>query len=99
MGADMTELSRATGQVRFVSQIPQGSLVTQINFVAPDSQACPVDWDSQPIPTSGRTPTRVSDSGTAAGPRSVSITTSGAGVYYFRIQCAVEQPTGQFVSR
>lgn len=98
MGVDMTALNNATGKVMFGGAIPQSGHTVRITFTAPDTQSCPVDWDTQPIPTAGRIPTRVADAGTAPGPRAVDVTPSAAGRYYYRIQCAVEQPTGQFLA-
>jgi hypothetical protein len=94
-GADIDALERAQGVVTFTSAIP-ASTTASINFVAPDTQGCPVDvssTDSSLINTF----TRFGDTGGPAGPRTVGITGLVAHTdYYFRINCAVSQPTGVF---
>ncbi len=74
---------------------PTGATVV---FIAPDSQACPVDYSTSD-PTLVNSFTRVSDTGTTVA-RNVSITglSSGQTVYY-RIDCAAQQPTGEFRTR
>jgi hypothetical protein len=100
LGADLNAIEAAEGKVQSVS-VPN-SLMTNnsatVTFVAPDAQACPVDYaianSGDPYLTNSFQ--RASDP--AAGlNRSVQITglTSGA-VYRFRVDCAAVQPMGLF---
>lgn len=101
VGVYMPEIWNATGHV-IINDQPVTSITTNsaiVSFVAPDSLACPVDWSASAFPASGVTPTRAADAGTAAGPRSVSLTSlPGATLINFRVQCAVEQPVGTFTT-
>jgi hypothetical protein len=94
-GTNIDELEKAQGKVYFVSVIPS-STSASVTFVAPDAQGCPIDistTDSSLINTF----TRFGDTGGFAGPRTVGLTgLAGKTDYYFRINCAVEQPTGTF---
>jgi hypothetical protein len=95
MGADIDALERAQGKVYFNSVLPT-STTAMVNFVAPDAQACPVDISSTDS-TLVNSFTRTNDAGTAAGPRSVLLTgLTPRTNYYFRINCAVQQPVGSF---
>lgn len=97
VGVYMPDIYNAIGHVRFASVTLIASTTAQINFVAPDSYGCPVDWSASAFPASGVTPTRVADGGTAAGARSVALTGLPSGTLINgRIQCIVEQPTFQF---
>jgi phosphodiesterase/alkaline phosphatase D-like protein len=93
-------LEAAQGKVALIG-VPEANLTSTsavVSFVAPDSMGCPVDYsasDSNVITSF----TRVSDSG---GARSRNITLSGltpGTVYHYRVNCAVQQPTGQFRTR
>lgn len=98
-GADMNELMAAMGTVQGagVSMITPTSAVIQ--FVAPDAQACPVDY----APFNPQDPnlmeyTRASDLG---GTRSRAVKLDGLQshmVYEYRVNCATMQPSGQFVT-
>lgn len=95
MGADIIALEKAQGTVYLTSAIP-ASTTALVNFVAPDAQACPVDVSSTDS-TLVNTFTRTNDLGTTAGPRSVSLTgLTPRTNYYFRVNCAVQQPSGTF---
>lgn len=97
LGINQPQLLNATGHSRFASVTSVATTTAQVNFIAPDNMACPVDISTSPIPTTGITPTRFADGGAAAGPRQVTITgLTTATLYQGRIQCAVEQPTFQF---
>lgn len=97
IGADIDKIENAEGLVNSVGVNSITSSAATVSFVAPDSQACSVDYaPSSDVITSF---TRAADSGTAAGPRNVSLSgLSSHTVYHFRINCAVEQPSGQFVT-
>lgn len=94
-GADIDKLEKAQGKVYLAGAVP-GSTTASVNFVAPDAQACPVDVSS----TDGtllNSFTRFGDTGGSAGPRTVGITGLNSRTdYFFRVDCAVEQPTGTF---
>jgi hypothetical protein len=100
VGADIDALQSAQGKVTLIG-VPEAHLTSTsavVAFVAPDSMGCPVDYSSsdQAVITGF---TRVSDSG---GARPRNITLSGLAsktLYYYRVNCAVEQPTGEFRTR
>lgn len=99
IGADINALDVATGAVELTG-VPETGLTTtsaHVQFNAPDAQGCPVDWSTAPDIMASFT--RVSDAG---GARSRDITLTGLSahtVYYFRVNCATVQPTGQFKTR
>ena len=100
LGVDMEGLRAAQGAVSQVDtpahEITASSAV--VAFRAPDSQACPVDF-SETDQTLIRSFTRVSDAG---GDRNRKVTLSGLHPntnYYYRINCAARQPTGQFKTK
>ena len=104
IGVDLVKLLNDQGHVRFASVTPIGTTTATVNFTAPDNQSCPVrvtattPWTSSSVPTSGVL--EFPDGGTAAGPRSVSLTglTTGT-LYYGIVLCSVEQPTFQLHTR
>lgn len=97
VGVDLDALQVAQGKVTLVG-VPEAHLSSTsavVSFVAPDNMGCAVDYSSSD-PTVISSFTRVADAG---GPRSRNVTLSGltsGTVYYYRVNCAVEQPTGQF---
>jgi hypothetical protein len=93
VGVDIEELYAREGRVQLIGVVA-GSTSATVNFTAPDTQGCPVDYStSSDVITSF---TRVTDAGTARA-RSVSLTgLSAHTTYYFRLDCAVDQPTGVF---
>ncbi len=97
LGADIDAMEAAQGKVTLVG-VGNSSITTSsasVVFVAPDAQACPVDFSSTD-PTLVNNFTRVND---AAGTpvRNVPLTSlSSHTTYYYRVNCAVQQPTGQF---
>ena len=97
VGANIDALEAAEGKVTLTG-VPAGSISTtaaNIVFVAPDTQTCPVDYSSTDA-TLINNFTRVADAGTTRT-RNVVLTGLTAGTtYYYRVNCAVEQPTGQF---
>lgn len=96
IGVNYDQLQVDQGYVTLsgVSNITRTS--AQINFVAPDAQACPVDYSpSDPTVTDGSL-VRITDTGTSRV-RNISITgLTNQKTYYFRVNCAVNQPMGQF---
>jgi hypothetical protein len=97
---DINALEAAQGVVKQV-EIPAATITSNtavIKFTAPDKFGCAVDYSNsdRSLINNFR---RVSDAG---GETDRAITLSGlsAGtVYYYRINCAVQQPTGQFQTR
>jgi hypothetical protein len=100
VGADMNELLAAMGTVQDsgASMITPTSAVIQ--FVAPDAQACPVDYAPfDPLDPNLMTYTRVSDLG-GTGSRAVKLDgLQSHMVYAYRINCSTMQPSGQFVTQ
>lgn len=98
IGANIDALNAAQGAVIGVSAAKITSSSAMITFNAPDSQSCPVDYSSTD-PTLITKFTRVADSGTSPGARSVRLAGLAALTsYYYRIDCAVQQPTGSFLT-
>lgn len=97
VGADIDALEAAQGKVTLIG-VGNSSLTTSaatVTFVAPDAQACPVDFSSTD-PTLVNSFTRVSDPG-GSSVRNLPLTSlSPRTTYYYRINCAVQQPTGIF---
>ncbi len=97
VGADIDLLEAAQGKVKLIG-VPTSSIsVTSaaVSFVAPDSQSCPVDYSSTD-PTLINSFTRASDTGSGRS-RNVAISgLSSKTVYFYRVNCAVQQPTGRF---
>lgn len=97
VGADIDKLEAVQGKVTLTGT-PVGSITATsavVAFVAPDSQGCPVDFSSTD-PTVINSFTRVPDNGSARV-RSVNLAGLTTGTtYYYRVNCAVEQPSGQF---
>jgi hypothetical protein len=96
LGADIDELESVQGKVTLTGASPAGSPgVWTINFVAPDSAACTVDYSTSD-PAVVTSFTRISDSGGQRA-RTVAIPSLASGsVVYFRVNCAAQQPTGSF---
>jgi hypothetical protein len=100
VGAVMDALEAAQGKVKLLgvpeAQITQTS--ASIAFVAPDAMGCPVDY-SRTDPQVINDFARVADPG-GARTRSISLRGLAPGTpYYYRINCAAEQPTGSFKTR
>jgi hypothetical protein len=95
VGVNMTALDSAQGKVTLIGPTGITTTTAGITFVAPDAQACPVDY-SATDPTLITSFSRATGTG-ATGPNTVSLTgLTTKTVYYYRVNCAVQQPTGQF---
>ncbi len=95
VGANIDALQDAQGMVKFNGVSNTSGSSATITYVAPDSAACSVDYSSSD-PTLVTSFSRVSDNG-GKGARNVTLSgLSHATAYNFRINCAVQQPTGEF---
>jgi hypothetical protein len=94
IGADINAIDAARGAVRNL-RVYSTETSASLNYIAPDSAACFIDYGTDPLWTSH---TRFSDGG---GPvvRNVPLNglTSGT-LYYYRLSCVSEQPKGSFVT-
>ena len=100
VGADIDALEAAQGKVTLIGapEAQRTSTSATVSFVAPDAQGCPIDYSSSDS-TVMSSFTRVADPG---GARTRNINLSGLSLgtlYYYRVNCAVQQPTGQFRTR
>jgi hypothetical protein len=96
-GANMDQLEQHQGRVANVRVISTGPTVATIGFYAPDSFACGVDYGSTAFYNGSGAWTRLSGSAGSSDPRVQSVTISGLPAHslvYYRINCAVQQPTG-----
>ena len=100
VGANIDALEAAQGVVT-LSGVPSSSLTSNsatVVFVAPDTAGCSVDYSSSDA-TVATSFTRVADAG-GARVRNINLTgLTGATLYYYRVNCAVQQPAGQFHTR
>lgn len=97
VGIDADAFESAQGTVVLVGNQITASSAT-VAFVTPDAQTCPVDYKvydaTDPNLIHGFT--RISDTGTSRI-RNVSLgNLSSKTTYMYRVNCAVQQPTGQF---
>ncbi len=100
VGIDVEAFASAQGKVILIGTPPDQITTSSatVAFVAPDAQSCPVDYKiydaSDPKLINGFT--RISDTGTDRT-RGVQVANlSSKTTYMYRVDCAVEQPTGQF---
>lgn len=100
IGIDVDAFESAQGKVTLIGT-PTDKITASsatVSFVAPDSQACSVDvkaYDGSDTKLINGF-TRVSDNG-ASRARTVQINNlASKTTYMYRVNCAVEQPTGQF---
>lgn len=97
VGANMDVLEAHQGKVSNVRVLAPTSSSATVAFYAPDSFACGVDWASTAFFNGTGTWTRVTGTTGSPDPRiqSVSLTALPAhGLIYYRVNCAVMQPTG-----
>ncbi len=95
VGADIDALQAAQGKVTLtgVSSITTNSAI--VTFVALDGVGCTVDYSSSD-PTVVSSFTRVANA-VGAGVQNVMLSSLATGTtYHYRVNCAVEQPMGQF---
>lgn len=105
VGANIDVLEAAQGKVTLIG-VPNSSITATsatVVFIAPDTLACPIDYSSSD-PTLVNNFARAT-SAAGANSRGGNLTntnitglTSGT-TYYYRVNCAVEQPTGKFRTR
>ena len=99
VGADIDALEAAQGAV-VLNGVPNSSITSSsavVVFVAPDSAGCSVDYSATDANVASQF-TRVSDAG---GTRTRNINLTGLSsrtVYYYRVNCAVQQPNGEFMT-
>jgi len=94
IGANIDQLEQHQGKVSNVRALGSTSTSTTIAFFAPDSKACSVDWGNSAFYSGSGSWTRVSGSG---GQRVQTVALTGLpahGLVYYRVNCAVQQPTG-----
>lgn len=96
VGIDFNQLQIDQGYVTLVGTSNVTASSAQINFVAPDAQSCPVDYSPTDPTVSDNSLVRVSDTGTGRTRNVVLSGLSAGQIYYFRVNCAVNQPMGQF---
>jgi hypothetical protein len=97
VGANINALEAAQGKVTLVGTNRITNSTATINYVAPDGASFSVDYSSTD-PSLVHSFTRVQDGG---GARARNVTITGLSphtVYHYRVNCAVQQPTGQFVT-
>jgi hypothetical protein len=94
VGVNLNELQVAQGYVAMIGVVPSGTSAT-ISFVAPDSQGCPVDYSfSDPNVISDAT--RVADLGRERVRLITLVGLRHQTKYYFRVNCATQQPMATF---
>jgi hypothetical protein len=94
IGVNIDQLEQHQGKVSNVRALGSTSTSTTIALYAPDSNACSVDWGSSAFYSGSGSWTRVSGSG---GQRVQTVALTGLpahGLVYYRVNCAVQQPTG-----
>ena len=100
LGVDIEGLRAAQGMVSQVdapaSEMTASSAV--IAFRAPDAQACPVDFSSADS-TLIQSFTRVKDTGGERNRKVILSELHPNTSYYYRVNCAAQQPTGQFKTK
>lgn len=100
VGADIDSLESSQGAVKLIG-VPTANTTTSsavIVFVAPDSQGCSVDYSSTD-PTIIQNFVRVADTGQYRTRNVILTGLTSRTLYYYRVNCAVQQPTGQFRTR
>jgi hypothetical protein len=95
VGVNFDTLEQAQGRVRLIGASGITTTSAQIAFVAPDTASCPVDYSATDA-TLITSFSRIAAGG-AMGPNTASLTgLTPKTVYYYRVNCAVQQPTGGF---
>ena len=97
VGANMEQLLVHQGNVSNVRVLSSTSTSFTLGFYAPDSFACGVDYGTTPFYNGSGSWTRVAGAAGSVDPRVQSVTITGlqpGTLMYYRINCAVQQPTG-----
>jgi len=98
VGVDVDTLDKAQGRVKGVDVSAVTSTSATVVFTAPDKQSCPVDYGNSD-PSLINNFVRVKDGGSERS-REVRLSGLSTGTtYYYRVNCAVEQPMGSFKTR
>jgi hypothetical protein len=96
VGPDHDSLEAAQGGVLNPHTADVEADRATVVYIAPDANACAVDYATQPFPVPGVAVTRVFDGG-GERTRKVQLTgLAGATMYYYQILCAAAQPVGTF---
>lgn len=98
IGPDIDGIVSHQGTVLNTHTRAIGSTTATVDFYAPDTTGCTVDWTTSSTydPT---TLTRVANAG-GARPQSVNLTSlTTKTLYYYRVNCQAQQPTGTFITR
>jgi len=96
IGANIDALEAAQGKVSNVHVYGVTATAATIGFLAPDATGCSVDWSTSNFLAGSGSWTRVANAG---GTRIQSVALSGlpaAVPIYYRVNCAVMQPSGTF---
>lgn len=97
VGANIDQLEQHQGKVSNVRVLSTSSNSATLGFYAPDSFACGVDWGSSAFFNGSGSWTRVGGATGNPDPRVQAVTLTGLpshGLIYYRLNCAVMQPTG-----
>jgi hypothetical protein len=97
VGVNMDQLEQHQGKVSNVRVMAKTSTSATIGFYGPDSFACGVDWGNSAFYNGSGPWTRVSGAVGTVDPRVQAVTLTGLpahGLIYYRVNCAVMQPTG-----
>ncbi|MFL6417662.1 MAG: DUF4082 domain-containing protein [Bryobacteraceae bacterium] len=98
LGADIDILEAAQGKVTLQEEPAVTADAADINFTAPDEQGCPVDYSAKDASLLDEFK-RVPDTGKGRA-RSVHLSgLASATTYHYRVNCMVEQPTGEFKTK
>lgn len=96
-GANIDQLEQHQGKVTNIRILGTTSTTATIGFYAPDSFACGVDWGTTAFYNGSGSWSRVTGSAGSPDVRNQSVTITGATAHsliYYRLNCAVMQPTG-----
>ena len=94
IGVDQNALEAAQGKVSNVHTYGATTTSVNVNFLAPDATGCPIDYGTTAFYNGSGTWTRVSNAG---GQRVQTVALTGLpadALIYYRVSCAVSQPTG-----
>jgi hypothetical protein len=93
VGANPDVIYAAVGKVRYARVREVATTSAKIDYTAPDADACTIEYGTSATWGTG---TRVGDTGGARA-RDVTLSPLITGtLYYYRVLCAAEQPSGSF---